>query len=154
MAGVVSGGSGIRRRSRSGNHRPQSDINITPMVDVMLVLLIIFMVTAPLLTPGVPVDLPKSKARLLNQEDKEPLTITINKSGQIFLQETEIEFAELVPRLTAIAKNGYDQRILVRGDTAVDYGSVMRVMGELNVAGFRRIGLVTGPHRDPAKKQQ
>lgn len=154
MAGVVSGGNGIRRRSRGGNHRPQSDINITPMVDVMLVLLIIFMVTAPLLTPGVPVDLPKSKARLLNQEDKEPLTITINKSGQIFLQETEIEVGELVPRLTAIARNGYDQRILVRGDTAVDYGSVMQVMGELNVAGFRRIGLVTGPPRDPAKKQQ
>ena len=86
MAGVVSGGSGIRRRSRGGTHRPQSEINITPMVDVMLVLLIIFMVTAPLLTPGVPVDLPKSKARLLNQEDKEPLTITINKSGQVFLQ--------------------------------------------------------------------
>lgn len=153
MAGVASNGGGIRRRSRT-EHRPQSDINITPMVDVMLVLLIIFMVTAPLLTPGVPVDLPKAKARLLNQEDKEPLTITINKSGQIFLQETEIEFAELVPRLNAIAANGYDQRILVRGDTAVDYGSVMRVMGELNVAGFRRIGLVTGSPRESAKKQQ
>lgn len=153
MAGAASNGGGIRRRSRT-IHRPQSDINITPMVDVMLVLLIIFMVTAPLLTPGVPVDLPKAKARLLNQEDKEPLTITINKSGQIYLQETEIEFAELVPRLKAIAANGYDQRILVRGDTAVDYGSVMRVMGELNVAGFRRIGLVTGSPRESAKKQQ
>lgn len=153
MAGVASNGGGIRRRSRT-EHRPQSDINITPMVDVMLVLLIIFMVTAPLLTPGVPVDLPKAKARLLNQEDKEPLTITINKSGKIFLQETEIEFAELVPRLNAIAANGYYQRILVRGDTAVDYGSVMRVMGELNVAGFRRIGLVTGSPRESAKKQQ
>lgn len=153
MAGVASNGGGIRRRSRT-EHRPQSDINITPMVDVMLVLLIIFMVTAPLLTPGVPVDLPKAKARLLNQEDKEPLTITINKSGKIFLQETEIEFAELVPRLNAIAANGYDQRILVRGDTAVDYGSVIRVMGELNVAGFRRIGLVTGSPRESAKKQQ
>ena len=153
MAGVASSGSGIKRRFRTV-HRPQSDINITPMVDVMLVLLIIFMVTAPLLTPGVPVDLPKAKARLLNQEDKEPLTITINKSGQIFLQETEIPFAELVPRLNAIAANGYDQRILVRGDTAVDYGSVMRVMGELNVAGFRRIGLVTGSPRESTKKQQ
>lgn len=149
-----SGSSSYGDDDEDGGYKPVADINITPMVDVMLVLLIIFMVTAPLLTPGVPVDLPKSNARLLNQEDKEPLTITINKSGQIFLQETEIEFAELVPRLTAIAKNGYDQRILVRGDTAVDYGSVMRVMGELNVAGFRRIGLVTGPPRDPAKKQQ
>jgi biopolymer transport protein TolR len=112
------------------------------------------MVTAPLLTPGVPVDLPKAKAKLLSEEDKEPLTITIDKTGQIFLQDTQIDVSELVPRLTAIAKNGYDQRILVRGDTAVDYGSVMRVMGELNVAGFRRIGLVTGQPREPAKQQQ
>ena len=153
MAGVMNSGGSSRRRSRT-NLRPNSDINITPMVDVMLVLLIIFMVTAPLLTPGVPVDLPKAKAKLLSEEDKEPLTITIDKSGQIFLQDTQIDVAELVPRLTAIAKNGYDQRILVRGDTAVDYGSVMRVMGELNVAGFRRIGLVTGQPREPAKQQQ
>ncbi len=153
MAGTVSGGSSTRRRGRAGGLRPQSDINITPLVDVMLVLLIIFMVTAPLLTPGVPVDLPRTKARQLNDADKEPLTITIDKQGRIFLQETEIEFAELVPRLTAIARNGYDQRILVRGDTAVDYGSVMRVMGELNVAGFRRIGLVTGQQSAPDKKQ-
>lgn len=154
MAMNIGNGGGSRGRRRSNRQGSFSEINITPMVDVMLVLLIIFMVTAPLLTPGVPVDLPKAKARLLNQEDKEPLTITINKSGQIFLQETEIEFAELVPRLNAIAANGYDQRILVRGDTAVDYGSVMRVMGELNVAGFRRIGLVTGSPRESAKKQQ
>jgi biopolymer transport protein TolR len=153
MAGVMSSGGSSRRRSRT-NLRPNSDINITPMVDVMLVLLIIFMVTAPLLTPGVPVDLPKAKAKLLSEEDKEPLTITIDKAGKVFLQDTEIDVSELVPRLTAIAKNGYDQRILVRGDTAVDYGSVMRVMGELNVAGFRRIGLVTGQPREPAKKQQ
>ena len=153
MAGVMSSGGSSRRRSRT-NLRPNSDINITPMVDVMLVLLIIFMVTAPLLTPGVPVDLPKAKAKLLSEEDKEPLTITIDKSGKVFLQDTAVDVSELVPRLTAIAKNGYDQRILVRGDTAVDYGSVMRVMGELNVAGFRRIGLVTGQPRDPAKKQQ
>ena len=153
MAGITSSGGSNRRRSRS-SLRPNSEINITPMVDVMLVLLIIFMVTAPLLTPGVPVDLPKARARLLSEQDKEPLTVTIDKSGKVFLQDTEIDVAELVPRLTAIAANGYDQRILVRGDTAVDYGSVMRVMGELNVAGFRRIGLVTGPVREPAKKQQ
>lgn len=154
MAGVVSGGSGIRRRSRGGNHRPQSDINITPMVDVMLVLLIIFMVTAPLLTPGVPVDLPQARAKQLNDADKEPLTVTIDREGRIFLQETEVTIAELAPRLTAIARNGYDQRILVRGDTAVDYGAVMKVMGELNVAGFRRIGLVTGQPRDTDKQPQ
>jgi len=152
MAGVLNGhggGSG-RRRARM---RPHSDINITPMVDVMLVLLIIFMVTAPLLTAGVAVDLPKTRAKLLSQ-DKEPLTITIEKSGKIFLQETEVETAELVPRLTAIAENGYDQRIFVRGDKAVDYGRVMQVMGELNAAGFRRIGLVTEPPRGESKKSK
>jgi biopolymer transport protein TolR len=99
--------------------------------------------------------LPKANARLLNDADKEPLTVTIDSKGRIFLQETEITLAELAPRLTAIARNGYDQRILVRGDTAVDYGAVMRVMGELNVAGFRRIGLVTGQQpRDTDKQPQ
>jgi biopolymer transport protein TolR len=123
------------------------------MVDVMLVLLIIFMVTAPLLTAGVAVDLPKTRAKLLSQ-DKEPLTITIEKDGKVFLQETEVNAAELVPRLTAIAENGYDQRIFVRGDKAVDYGTVMKVMGELNAAGFRRIGLVTEPPRGESKKSK
>ena len=150
MAGLIHS-SGRKSRNRM---RPNSDINITPMVDVMLVLLIIFMVTAPLLTAGVPVDLPKAKARLLSQQDKEPLTISIDRAGKVFLQETEVSIDELVPRLTAIAKNGYDQRVLVRGDKSVDYGTVMRVMGELNVAGFRHIGLPTEPPRGPAKKQQ
>ncbi len=151
MAGAYSGGSHRGRGAWRSRLKPNSDINITPMVDVMLVLLIIFMVTAPLLTAGVAVDLPKTRARLLSQ-DKEPLTITIEKSGKIFLQETEISAAELVPRLTAIAENGYDQRIFVRGDKAVDYGTVMQVMGELNAAGFRRIGLVTEPPRGESKK--
>jgi biopolymer transport protein TolR len=152
MAGVLNGHGG-RSGGRRARMRPHSDINITPMVDVMLVLLIIFMVTAPLLTAGVAVDLPKTRAKLLSQ-DKEPLTITIEKSGKIFLQETEVEAAELVPRLTAIAENGYDQRIFVRGDKSVDYGKVMQVMGELNAAGFRRIGLVTEPPRGESKKSK
>jgi biopolymer transport protein TolR len=151
MAGVINGNGG-RRGSRT-RMRPNSDINITPMVDVMLVLLIIFMVTAPLLTAGVAVDLPKTRAKLLSQ-DKEPLTITIEKDGKVFLQETEVAAAELVPRLTAIAENGYDQRIFVRGDKSVDYGTVMQVMGELNAAGFRRIGLVTEPPRGESKKSK
>jgi biopolymer transport protein TolR len=151
MAGTNGNGFGRRSGARA-RLRPNADINITPMVDVMLVLLIIFMVTAPLLTAGVAVDLPKTRAKLLSQ-DKEPLTITIEKNGKIFLQETEIESAELVPRLTAIAENGYDQRIFVRGDKAVDYGTVMQVMGELNAAGFRRIGLVTEPPRGESKKK-
>jgi biopolymer transport protein TolR len=153
MAGVINGGSHRGRGAWRSRLKPNSDINITPMVDVMLVLLIIFMVTAPLLTAGVAVDLPKTRAKLLSQ-DKEPLTITIEKSGKIFLQETEIAAAELVPRLTAIAENGYDQRIFVRGDKAVDYGTVMQVMGELNAAGFRRIGLVTEPPRGESKKHK
>jgi biopolymer transport protein TolR len=153
MAGMIHSGGSSGRRTRQ-RLRPNSDINITPMVDVMLVLLIIFMVTAPLLTAGVPVDLPKARAKLLSQQDKEPLTISIDKAGKIFLQETEVNVEELVPRLTAIAKNGYDQRIFVRGDKSVDYGAVMSVMGELNTAGFRRIGLVTEPPREPAKNQQ
>lgn len=153
MAGVINSGSHRGRGAWRSRLKPDSNINVTPLVDVMLVLLIIFMVTAPLLTAGVAVDLPKTRAKLLSQ-DKEPLTITIEKSGKIFLQETEIAAAELVPRLTAIAENGYDQRIFVRGDKAVDYGTVMQVMGELNAAGFRRIGLVTEPPRGESKKHK
>jgi biopolymer transport protein TolR len=130
--------SGRRRRRR----RPISEINVTPFVDVMLVLLIVFMVTAPLLTVGVPVDLPKTRAQTLGQ-DREPLSVTIKSNGQIFLQNTPIPEEALVPRLTAIAANGYDQRIFVRGDRSVDYGRVMQVMGMLSAAGFTHIGLVT-----------
>ena len=121
-----------------------SEINVTPMVDVMLVLLIIFMVSAPLLTVGVPLDLPQSQAKNLDQ-DKEPLTISVNLKGQVFLQNTEIGVEELVPKLSAIseARGGLDARIYVRGDRKVDYGTVMRVMGRLSGAGFHRVALVT-----------
>ena len=148
MAGGINGSSSVRGRGAwRARLRPKSDINVTPFVDVMLVLLVIFMVTAPLLTVGVPVDMPATHARQMS-EDKEPLAITIKKDGAIFLQNTKIELDELVPKLTAIAKNGYDQRIFVRGDKEVDYGKVMEVMGELNAAGFKRIGLVTDPKRE------
>ena len=121
-----------------------SEINVTPMVDVMLVLLIIFMVSAPLLTVGVPIDLPQSQAKTLDQ-NKEPLTISVNLKGQVFLQNTEIGVDELVPKLKAIteARGGLDERIFVRGDRKVDYGTVMRVMGRLSGAGFHRVALVT-----------
>ena len=119
-----------------------AEINVTPFVDVMLVLLIVFMVTAPLLTVGVPVDLPKTKAQALSQQ-REPLSVTIRRGGRIYLQNTPIAEDALVPKLTAIAANGYDQRIYVRGDQAVDYGRVMEVMGLLSAAGFTHIGLVT-----------
>jgi len=123
------------------DYRPISEINITPMVDVMLVLLIIFMVTAPLLTAGVAVDLPKSRAKLLSQ-DKEPLTITIERSGKIFLQETEIAADILVPRLQAITANKLDTRIFVRGDKSIAYGTVIEVMGLIHAAGFTQVALI------------
>jgi biopolymer transport protein TolR len=119
-----------------------SEINVTPMVDVMLVLLIIFMVAAPLLTVGVPIDLPESQAKSMEQP-REPLTLSVNDKGQVFLQDTEIKLDELVPKLKAIAKNGFDERIYVRGDKKVDYGTVMRVMGRLSSAGYKRVALVT-----------
>jgi biopolymer transport protein TolR len=140
----IGGGSsgGGRRHYRRAN--VMSEINVTPMVDVMLVLLIIFMVSAPLLTVGVPLDLPQTAAKSLDQ-DKEPLTVSVQISGKVFLNNTEIALEELVPKLKAItdARGGADERIFVRGDTKVDYGTVMRVMGRLSAAGFKRVALVT-----------
>jgi len=143
QAGSSNGG---RRRRRSA--RPMAEINVTPMVDVMLVLLIIFMVTAPLLTVGVPIELPKSEAQQL-EGDKEPLTITVDPEGKIFLQDTQIQLDEIVPKLTAISKNGYEERVFVRGDRRVNYGVVMRVMGTISAAGFRRIALVSDLEEKP-----
>jgi biopolymer transport protein TolR len=136
-----SGGGGRRGRGR-GKARVMSDINVTPLVDVMLVLLIIFMVSAPLLTVGVPIDLPQTEAKPLSEE-REPLTISVNGEGEIFLQETRVALDEIVPRLIAITKAGYEERIYVRGDRNVNYGQVMKVMGTLSGAGFRRVALVT-----------
>mgnify|MGYP002336525578 CR=1 FL=1 len=132
---------GRRRHRRRG---VMSEINVTPMVDVMLVLLIIFMVSAPLLTVGVPIDLPQTQAKGLDQ-DREPLTVSVNTKGQVFLQNAEIKVDELVPKLQAItqARGGLDERIYVRGDRKVDYGTVMKVMGRLSTAGYRRVALVT-----------
>jgi len=142
MAAMVPTAQVGKRRHR---RRPvMSEINVTPMVDVMLVLLIIFMVSAPLLTVGVPIDLPQTQAKSLDQ-DKEPLTVSVKLDGEVFLQNTEIKVDELVPKLQAItqARGGLDERIYVRGDRKVDYGTVMRVMGRLSAAGFRRVALVT-----------
>jgi len=137
------------RRRRAG-HAVMSSINVTPMVDVMLVLLIVFMVSAPLLTVGVPVDLPQTQAKSLDQ-DKEPLALSVNGEGKVFLQNTEISLDDLVPKLKAItdARGGFDERIYVRGDRKVDYGTVMRVMGRLSAAGFRRVALVTEVEQSP-----
>ena len=131
-------------RGRGGRSRraPMAEINVTPLVDVMLVLLIVFMVAAPLMTVGVPVDLPQTKAKPM-QGDTEPITVSLDAEGKVFLQETPIDQETLIAKLEAIAKNGYDERIFVRADTSVNYGLVMKVMGELNAAGFKKIGLVT-----------
>jgi biopolymer transport protein TolR len=143
MAASTSMGSGwVSRRSRRRRATVMSEINVTPMVDVMLVLLIIFMIAAPLLTVGVPIDLPQTQAKSMEQ-DKEPLTLSVNDKGQIYLQNTEITLDEIVPKLKAIAKNGAEERIYVRGDRKVDYGTVMKVMGRLSAAGYRRVALVT-----------
>ena len=141
--GGTSGGVTVGRR-RHTRKPVMAEINVTPMVDVMLVLLIIFMVSAPLLTVGVPIDLPQTKAKSLDQ-DKEPLTVSVKNTGEVYLQNSEIKIDELVPKLQAItqSRGGADERIYVRGDKKVDYGTVMRVMGRLSQAGFRRVALVT-----------
>ena len=130
-------------RLRAGrNLKVMSEINVTPFVDVMLVLLVVFMVTAPLLTVGVQVDLPKTKAGLVQGQD-EPLAVTIDDKGRLFLQETAIELENLVPRLIAISDNKPGIRIFVRGDKSINYGRVMEVMGTINQAGFSRVALIT-----------
>ena len=126
---------------------PMSEINVTPFVDVMLVLLIIFMVTAPLLTVGVQVDLPESAADSL-PDDQEPLTVTINSKGEIFIQEHQVTFQKIVPKLLAISKNRTDTRIYVRGDKTINYGRVLEVMGTLSGAGFSKVALISEPYKN------
>lgn len=138
--GNAGGGGGKRRRAK--RHMPVSEINVTPFVDVMLVLLIIFMVAAPLLTVGVPIDLPETQAKSL-QPETQPITISVNREGQVYIQESEIEVESILPQLEAIAKNGYEERIYVRGDRDADYGTVMKIMARISSAGYKKIGLVT-----------
>ena len=140
MAGSASGGG--RRGRRRAN--VMAEINVTPMVDVMLVLLIIFMVSAPLLTVGVPLDLPQTQAKSLEQ-DKTPLQLSVDIKGKVFINDTEVAMNELVPKLKAIteARGGVDERIFMRADKKADYGTVARVMGLLSGAGFKRLALVT-----------
>ena len=143
MAASLNGARGGRGR----RYRPMAEINVTPLVDVMLVLLIIFMVAAPLMTVGVPVDLPKTQASALNQ-DNEPITISVNPEGKIFLQETEVPLEGLVAQLQAIAgeaaqgPNAQERRIFVRGDKAISYGRVMEVMGTISAGGFSKVALL------------
>jgi biopolymer transport protein TolR len=142
MAAGGAKGSGGGRRRRRGKGGTISEINVTPLVDVMLVLLIIFMVAAPMMTVGVPIDLPETQAKAMNA-DTQPITVSVNPAGEIFLQETPIGIDEVVPKLEAIATTGYNERIYVRGDTNADYGTVMKVMARISAAGFKNLGLVT-----------
>jgi biopolymer transport protein TolR len=140
MAGSVDSGSGNGRR----RWKPNAEINVTPFVDVMLVLLIVFMVSAPLLTVGIEVDLPDTEARAMTTSE-EPITLTVLGDGTLYLMETEISFEELTPRLQAIAGAGSDARIYIRADDGAAYGEVMRVMARVSASGYGNIGLVTDP---------
>jgi biopolymer transport protein TolR len=141
--GVSGSAGGGRRRRRGGRSSAMSEINITPMVDVMLVLLIIFMVAAPMLTVGVPVELPKTAAAALPTEQEEPLTVTITSDGKLAIQTTEVTDAEMIPKLSAIAAERTSKKIFLRADGAIPYERVAQVMGALNAGGFNEIGLVT-----------
>ena len=140
---------GLRGR-KVGSYRPMSEINVTPLVDVMLVLLVVFMITAPLLTVGVPVDLPKANSPVIAGQD-EPLVVTVDATGKLYLQETEVPLDKLVARLAAITESRKETRIFVRGDRKIAYGKVMEVMGLINLAGYSRVALITELPRGPRK---
>lgn len=146
MGGSKGSGGGRRRRGRGGK-AVMSEINVTPFVDVMLVLLIIFMVAAPMMTVGVPIDLPETQAKALNSETQ-PITLSVKTNGEVFLQETPIPLDEIVAKLEAIATTGYSERIFVRGDATAPYGVIADVMTRIQNAGFKNIGLVTQPKKD------
>jgi|JI10StandDraft_1071094.scaffolds.fasta_scaffold381693_1 biopolymer transport protein TolR len=144
-------GAGIQHKSgrigqaggRSRAHRPMAEINVTPMVDVMLVLLIVFMVTAPLLTTGVPVDMPKAEARAIKDDDNKPLEVTITKDNLLYIGEQKVERERLIELLSAMTNNDPERRIYIRADQALSYGLVMDVLGGLNKAGFRKVALLS-----------
>ncbi len=141
-AGAQAQGGGRRRRGRGRRHVAMNEINMTPFIDVMLVLLIIFMVAAPLLAVGVPIDLPQTAAKPINIDQK-PVTVAIDDKGRIYVQDEEVREADLVARLASAAKAGMDERIYVRGHRQVDYGRVALVMGAITAAGYKKIALVT-----------
>ena len=152
MAMNIGNGGGSRGRRRSNRQGSFSEINITPMVDVMLVLLVIFMVAAPMMTSGVTVDLPKTQASPVSGQD-EPLAITVKSDGKVFLQETQIQPSQIRDKLNAIAGQKKDTRIFVRGDKKVDYGRIMQVVGEINAAGFLKVALITETGTESEQRQ-
>ncbi|MEO1224245.1 MAG: protein TolR [Pseudomonadota bacterium] len=147
MAGMNNGG--LRGGNGRRGYRPMAEINVTPFVDVMLVLLIVFMVTAPLLTVGVPVDLPRTEAQNISEQD-EPLVVSVTEAGVIYVQESEVEMANLVPLLIAVTDANPEAQIFIRGDRALLYGRIMEVMGAINAAGFQRVSLVAELPQEPA----
>ncbi|MGB4058266.1 MAG: protein TolR [Alphaproteobacteria bacterium] len=140
---VSLGNKGKRRGRFGGSYTPSAEINVTPLVDVMLVLLIVFMVAAPLLTAGVPVDLPSSDAKPITDEENKPIEITLTKEGKIFIGETGVERAKLIPMLSAMTEGQSDRRIYIRGDKGLEYGGVMELLGALNGAGFTKVALIS-----------
>ncbi len=142
--GMETGGLGTGGRKRRQRTQPMTQINVTPFVDVMLVLLIVFMITAPLMTVGVPIELPKTEAGQV-EGSKQPLVVSIDAKGRIFLQKTEVKMKDLVARLRAIAKSGFKERIYIQGDTNVVFGNISKVMGHISKAGFTRITVITEP---------
>lgn len=132
-----------RGRRTGGTYRPMAEINVTPFVDVMLVLLIVFMVTAPLLTAGVPVDLPNSEAKSIQDEDNKPIEITVTKDGKIFIGETDVKRSRLIPLLSAMTEGQSDRRIYIRGDQALEYGKIIDIIGAINGAGFTKVALIS-----------
>jgi len=147
--GAGNGQNGLK--TRGARYQPMAEINVTPFVDVMLVLLVVFMVTAPLLSVGVPVDLPKTRAASINNPD-EPLVISINAKGEIFLQESMIPMENLTARLQAVTGQNENARIFVRGDKGIQYGKVMEVMGNISAAGYRKVSLLAELPDKPKRK--
>ncbi len=145
MAASLESKTRSRGRRTGGSYRPIAEINVTPMVDVMLVLLIIFMVSAPLLTAGVPVDLPNSKAKAMQTEDSKPIEITVDLEGKVFLADTEVKKAALISIVKPMMEGDEERRIYIRGDQGIEYGKVMEVLGILNSAGFRKVALISKP---------
>lgn len=143
MGATLSNKTKSRGRRTGGSYRPMAEINVTPFVDVILVLLIVFMVSAPLLSTGVAVDLPQSDAKALSEEENKPIEITVTKDDAIYLAETKVEGATLVPLLQAMTEGQMDRRIYIRGDSALSYGRIMRIIGDINGAGFTKVALVS-----------
>lgn len=139
--------SGGQGRGRGSTYRPMSEINVTPMVDVMLVLLIVFMVTAPLLTAGVPIDLPKSEAKQIQDEDNKPIEVNITKEGKVYVGETEVSKDRLLTLLSAMTNNDPERRVFIRADQGIAYGEVMETIGAINKGGFRKVALISSPSK-------